>query len=312
MKTLLVYLAMGIARLIAWMPLSVAHALGTGFGYLNWRLNNRRTKISRTNIQLCYPQLSDNDRESLVKQSMIESGKTVFEAGMTWFCPLEKVDHLITRVTGMEHLQKALDDDKGIILILPHHGTWEILNHFLRHHLYMYAMYKPAKIKVLDRWIYRSRSRVKVGLIPANVSGVKTLHRVLREKAVVAVLPDQEPGPKSGVFAPFFGEQAWTGKLVNNLASTHPAALLSMYARRSDNGGYEVIIKPAPETIRDKDPVIAATAMNASIEECINECPAMYQWNYARFKTRPEGKEKLYRFKRKHRKAQKAQARIAT
>ena len=113
MKTLLIYFAMGIARVIAWMPLSVAHALGAGFGWLSWRRNNRRTKISRTNIQLCYPHLSASESEALVKQSMIESGKTLFEAGMTWFWPLEKVDRLITRVTGMEHLQKALDEKQG-------------------------------------------------------------------------------------------------------------------------------------------------------------------------------------------------------
>lgn len=303
MKTFLVYLAIGFARLLAWMPPAAVHAIGAGFGYLGWWLNSRRTKISRTNIQLCYPQLSDGDRESLVKQSMIETGKTLFEVGMLWFWPLEKVDRLITRVTGMEYLQRAIDENQGIILILPHHGTWEILTHFLRHQSYACViMYKPAKIKVLNRWICRSRSRVRAGLIPASITGIKTLHRVLKEKAIVAVFPDQEPGSRSGVFAPFFGEPAWTGRLINSLARAHPAALLSMYARRIGSGDYEIIIKPASGMIRDKDPVVAATAVNASIEECVNECPSMYQWSYARFKTRPEGKEKLYRFKRKVRK----------
>jgi len=215
--------------------------------------------------------------------------------GVSWMWPIDKVQKLITQVEGLEHLEKALEDKNGIILIAPHLGNWEVLNHFFRQYLFMTVMYKPAKIPALDNFIFSTRKRVDVGLVPADRSGVESLFSLLADKGVVAVLPDQEPGKKSGVFAPFFGQSALTGKLIGELANNTSAYLLCCYAKRLDDGNFAVVLKPAQEGIRNTDEVAAATALNLSIEECINDCPEQYQWNYKRFRRRPEGRSKLYK-----------------
>ena len=97
------------------------------------------------------------------------------------------------------------------------------------------------------------------------------------------------------MFAPFFGQTALTGKLIGELANNTPAALLCCYAKRLDDGSYGVVVKPAHSEIRNTDPVAAATALNASIEDCINDCPAQYQWNYKRFRPQPEGRSNFYK-----------------
>lgn len=293
MKNLVVYLGIGLIRLVSFLPLPAAHALGTAMGKLMWFTDNAR--VAKINLRLCYPDLSEDQVDQLARESLIALGKTFAEMGMSWMWPIDKVQKLITQVEGLEHLEKALEDKNGIILIAPHLGNWEVLNHFFRQYLFMTVMYKPAKIPALDNFIFSTRKRVDVGLVPADRSGVESLFSLLADKGVVAVLPDQEPGKKSGVFAPFFGQPALTGKLIGELANNTSAYLLCCYAKRLDDGNYAVVLKPAQEGIRNTDEVVAATALNLSIEECINDCPEQYQWNYKRFRRRPEGRSKLYK-----------------
>jgi Kdo2-lipid IVA lauroyltransferase/acyltransferase len=292
-KNLVVYLGIGLIRLVSFLPLPAAHALGAAIGKLLWFTDGSR--IAKINLRLCYPDLSEDKIEQLARESLIALGKTFAEMGMSWMWPIPKVQKLITEVEGLEHLEKALADKNGIILIAPHLGNWEVLNHFFRQYLFMTVMYKPAKIPALDNFIFSTRKRVDVGLVPADRGGVESLYKLLEDKGVVAVLPDQEPGLKSGVFAPFFGQPALTGKLIGELANNTQASLLCCYAKRLGDGSYGVVVKPAHNDIRNTDEVAAATALNNSIEECINDCPEQYQWNYKRFRRQPEGRSNFYK-----------------
>ncbi len=295
MKNAAVYLVIGVIRLVSFLPLPAAHALGTLIGLGLWHSRSGAAKVAMVNLALCFPDYDEKKIAQQAKKSLIALGKTYAETGMSWMWPIPKVHKLITKVEGMEHLEKALIDEQGIILIAPHLGNWEILNHFFRQHLFMTVMYKPSKIPALNTFIFNTRKRVDVGLVPADRKGVLSLFKLLKKKGVIAVLPDQEPGLSSGVFAPFFGQPALTGKLIGDLAKKTPACLLCCYAKRLPDGSYGVVLKPANEDIRNEDPIVSATALNQSIEDCILDCPEQYQWNYKRFRIQPEGRSSFYR-----------------
>ncbi|UZE97372.1 lysophospholipid acyltransferase family protein [Alkalimarinus alittae] len=294
MKSFIVSIGICAIWLIALLPLSIAHKLGAFIGWILWITNSKKRKISEVNLRLCFPDYSDDEINRIVKKSLKALGKTYTEMGMSWMWPIPKVHKLITHIEGEEYLQQALDENNGIILIAPHLGNWEILNHFFRTYLFMTVMYKTAKIPKLDKFIFDTRKRVDVGLVPADREGVMSLYKILENKGVVAVLPDQQPRIKSGVFAPFFGQKALTGKLIGEMASTTPAYLLCCYAKRMSDGRYSVVLKPANDLVRDPDPAIAATALNKSIEQCILDCPEQYQWSYKRFRTQPETNINFY------------------
>ena len=294
MKSAAVYLMIGLIRLVSFLPLRGAHGLGWLIGVTMWYSRGGSAKVVMRNLELCFPEQTLQQRKQMAKDSLIALGKTYAEMGMSWMWPIPKVNKIITQVEGLEHLQQALDDKNGIILIAPHLGNWELLNHFFRQYLFMTVMYKAPKIKALNDFIISSRKRVDVGLVPANKDGVLALFKLLYDKGVIAVLPDQEPSLKSGVFAPFFGQQALTGKLIGELARKTPAYLLCCYAKRLENGHYGVVLKPASETIRSEDLQVSAAALNKDIEECILDCPEQYQWVYKRFRKQPEGMPKLY------------------
>lgn len=295
-KNAAVSLGIGLIKLVALLPLPMARALGTGIGRLLWITNSGTAKVTKINLGICFPELSEDERRAMAKKSLIAQGQTYTEMGVSWEWPIPKVQKLITETTGMEYLQQALDDKQGLIIAVPHLGNWEILSHYLRQYLFMTAMYKSAKIPVLDNYIFKTRKRVDVDLVPAGRAGVEALYRTLNDKGVVAVLPDQEPGKKSGVFVPFFGQNALTSKLVGELASNHPdVPVLCCYAKRLEGGGYSVTIRPAREEVRSSDPVISATALNHDVEDCIRDCPEQYQWGYKRFRRQPKGRSLIYK-----------------
>lgn len=295
MKAFAIKIIIGIIRLVSFLPLPAAHGLGRMIGLGMWFSGGSTSKVANRNLQICFPNENQEQRDLKAKNSLIALGKTYAEMGMSWMWPIPKVYKLITQVEGMEYLQQALKDKNGIILIAPHLGNWEILNHFFRQHLFMTVMYKPTKIPTLNKFIYETRKRVDVGLVPADKDGVHALFKLLDDKGVIAVLPDQEPSRKSGVFAPFFGQTALTGNLIGDLARQTPAYLLCCYAKRLDDGNYGVVLKPASENIRNKDLVESATALNQSIEDCILDCPEQYQWGYKRFRRQPDGQPYLYK-----------------
>lgn len=296
MKTLLTYIAIVIIQLVAFLPLPVSRFLGASMGRLLWALNSSMAKVSRVNIQRCFPDYSPQQVDQLAKQSLIETGITLFEIGMCWVWPPAWALKRITKVTGEEHLHDALAKNEGIMIIAPHLGNWEILNHYFRQHTEMTVMYKAAKVPVFDDWMQRVRKRTGVFLVPADKQGVMALFDLLKNNKLIAVLPDQEPSRKSGVFAPFYAQTALTGKLIGDLAIKHPESpMLCCYAKRMADGNYEVVFKPAKEEVRNADPEASAIALNQSIEACVSDCPEQYQWSYKRFRIQPEGKSLLYK-----------------
>jgi KDO2-lipid IV(A) lauroyltransferase len=116
---------------------------------------------------------------------------------------------------------------------------------------------------------------------------------VLKKGQVVTILPDQVPA--NGVFAPFFGQSAYTDILIPRLVRKSGARVICAYVKRlGTSGNFEVIFKPADDSVYNAELGIAAAAVNRSIENCVNELPEQYQWEYKRFRVRPEGNERVY------------------
>jgi len=297
LKSTFVYIGIALIKLLSLLPLSVSQGFGGLIGRLMWLFKTSGTNVARINIRHCYPNKTPDELDHLARKSMIAYGKTIGEMGMSWNWPIDGVKKKITQVEGLSYLTDALESEKGVLLIAPHHGNWEILNHFFSQYFCMTIMYKPAKIKALDDYILKTRKRIKVNLAPANRRGVAMIFKSIKKGEVVAILPDQEPTENSGVYAQFFNQTALTGKLVCQIANKTEANLLCCYAKRLDDGTYCAMIKLANESIRNKDELIAANALNKDVEMCISDCPEQYQWVYKRFTWQPSGRSNFYRKK---------------
>lgn len=279
----------GLYTLVSLLPLSVIQWLGRRIGDVMHLTNSRAYQTTAANITLCFPELDKSAQQQLIKKSLQATGQTILETGACWKWSLDKCASLIRHVEGEALFAERVADERGLILLMPHLSTWEILHPVLTKHTAFTAMYKPPKIRPLDSWMQAVRNRTSAVMVPANRKGVMELIKALKAGKTVVVLPDQEPERESGNFAPFFGIDALTITLIHGLATKSNAQLLLVNAKRlPDAKGFDVQFVDA-NTVNCESQLESLTAMNALIEKAVRDIPEQYQWEYKRFKRRPDG-----------------------
>jgi KDO2-lipid IV(A) lauroyltransferase len=284
-----------ILAFIALLPLRLTQALGSLLGRWMMRQDSKMVRITRRNIAVCFPELDQQQQTALVHDSMIETGKTLLEMGMSWLWPVSLTLSKVKGVYGEELISDSLGKGKGVIMIAPHLGNWEILNLYLGSRYPLTAMYKPPKLKLMDDLIKKMRARVGTRMAPASKTGVMMVLKSLKRGEVVGILPDQKPEAGSGVFVPFFGVEAYTMRLVSQLAKREETVAVCAYAERLPKGrGYKIYIREVDPRLYGPDLPESMAAMNRSIEACVRAIPDQYQWEYTRFDRRPEGQPPIY------------------
>ncbi len=287
-----IFLIKTFVSLLALFSLRNNHRLGSVIGWLLSIFPNRNLHVTTTNIQLCFPEMDSAQQQQLVKRSLIELGKTLTEISPIWQWDKNKLFQTIKDVQGEELLQQALKDGKGVILAAPHLGCWELLAHYLASKYPTTCMYQKPKITQLHSIIKEGRQRFGAKLVPTDNQGIRAMLKALKNNELVCILPDQEPSEGNGVFAPFFGIQAYSMILISRFAKKTEATVLSIYGKRLAHGeGYEIVFKPL-DKINSGTLEESVTYLNSKIEKCINDIPEQYQWSYKRFRRQPAIKDK--------------------
>ena len=266
-------------------------------GYFAWWFSSDAKRITRRNLALCFPEKTEKERDALARASIIETAKIACELGRIWLRPVNEVLTSVRSVSGQEHLLSGLARKKGVIVLAPHLGNWELCGLHLDRCAQTTYLYKPPKLAGFESAMVSYRARAGAHLAPTSRKGIAMLVKALERGEIVGILPDQEPALDSGVFAPFFGLPALTMTLVAKLASRTGAAVVVMYAQRLPAGkGFVIKIVPAGAEVADMDVNLAAAGLNKVVERCVRELPTQYQWEYRRFKHQPDNsKNALYR-----------------
>ncbi len=284
-------LAECLLRICAVLPLGALQALGRAAGRALRRGGGRARRTTERNIRTCFPRLSEAEVDALARDSLGQSVCTALEAGKAWLPPIAKTLALVRRAEGHGEFRAATESGRGVILLAPHLGNWEIYGLFASAGVPSTFMFQPPRRAGLAPLLAAGRSRGGLRLAPADRGGVARLLAALRRGELVGLLPDQVPADSGGVFAPFFGEPALTMTLAGRLAVRTGARVFCGFARRLPRGGgFEAVFMPA-EGVADEDPAASAAALNRAVERCARAAPAQYHWEYKRFRRRPDDAE---------------------
>jgi len=281
---------------MAILPLRVSQWLGRFLGKCLFKASNSRAhQVSKANIDSCYHHLSASERETLLASSLQHTGMSYAEMGMSWLWPTSMSLATVVSVTGEDVLQRAFARGKGVIIIAPHIGNWEVLNLYASQHYAITVLYKPPKLKFFDWLINKMRKRLGGDMAPANAQGVRKLLKKLKANNVIAILPDQEPAVGSGQFSNFFGRPAYTMTLLSQLAAKTKCQVISGVAVRQTEGrGFAIEFRELDFPLPAGDLNESLNCLNQSIEAIVQRSPEQYQWEYKRYKRSPEGVAKLY------------------
>lgn len=271
--------------LLARLPLSTLHRLGSLLGWAIYLLSGRYAERLRDNLGHAYDGMAETEFRKLLRASVAEAGKSVAELPWIWRRSLTELTGKVRQYHGMEHVERARAAGKGLIYLTPHMGCFEILALYMAIQAPLTVMYRPARLAWLDRVMREGRQRGQVTLARTDIGGVRAMFKTLKRGDSIGLLPDQVPGNGEGEWAEFFGRQAYTMTLVGRLAESSGATVLMSYAIRLPEGaGYDLYFEPLE--LNSSEPV--ALQINRALEKVVRTCPSQYLWSYNRYKV-PSG-----------------------
>lgn len=263
--------------------LKILQSLGRFLGMLAFALNTRMKKVTKVNLQICFPELSEQELLALTRSSLQATAQVLTEASILAGRTENIISKYITRVKGEEVFKQK--NSKGVLLLVPHFGNWEFINLFVSHEYNMQALYAPPKQNYMLRPLLAFRKKHGGELYPATAFGVRQVLKALKQGRIVGLLPDQVPERKAGLHVPFFGVPALTMTLVARLIQRTGAQVVFGYARRLPEAeGFELVFSAAESAVYDTNEYISLSAINAGIEKIVSLHREQYQWEYKRFK----------------------------
>lgn len=277
--------AMAVARLIVFLPYAWQMFIGRRIGDVAHLLIASRRHVVDVNLRMSFPEWDEDTHRRKVREHFQSAGMGLVETFICWWAS----DHFVQRLAhyeGLEHLQDALAQGRGVILLSAHFTSLELGVRMSSLQASVTAMYRPPNNPVIDHIMRSSRERI-VGKDVIPKSEIRGLLRALRKGEAVWYAPDQSASRKLGAEIPFFGQPAITHLATSRLAKMSKAPVVPFFTlRRQDGSGYRVIVQPALKDFPSEDETADALRVNQIIEAQVREAPTQYFWLHKRFKLR--------------------------
>lgn len=286
-----VYLVVRVLiAIVGAIPLAISERIAWVLAWLFTHVIRIRYRVADENLRHSFPELTPSERRAVIFRmwhhlfllilEIVHTSKTVKEENWRQFVELRNVRPLV----------KTLLEDRPVILVTGHFGNFEFGGYMLG--LLGFPTYTVARNldnPFLDRYLAQFRSEKGQYLIPKN-GGAEQIQEVMRRGGTVAVLADQDAGPK-GCFVDFFGRSASAYKAMALLALQYDAIMAVVYVRRLEKplhfemGMVDLL---DPRQVTDSNPVRFITQWYTShLENVIRVAPEQYWWIHRRWKSQP-------------------------
>jgi KDO2-lipid IV(A) lauroyltransferase len=273
---------LGLFRLFEPLPYPVLTAIGRTLGALLRRLPLGFVRVARVNLKLCLPALADSNREQLLNLHFHSLGIALMETAMAWWSSDARIRSL-TQMDGLEHLEHAQAQGRGVLLLSAHFTTLEIGARAICARLPGNIMYRPASNPVMGFFLARNRARRAKRAIRRD--DIRVLVGALKAGEFVWYAPDQSYRKKGAQLVKFFGVPCASNTATSRLAKMTDAVVLPYFPERlPNNAGYRITIQPPLENFPSDDAVADAEQFHHAIEAHIARVPEQYLWIHRRFK----------------------------
>ncbi|PRH81401.1 LpxL/LpxP family Kdo(2)-lipid IV(A) lauroyl/palmitoleoyl acyltransferase [Arenimonas caeni] len=285
------WLAIGLGWTVARWPWWLQRRAGPVLGRALMHLLGSRRRVADTNLRICFPELDDAARAHLLRRNFESLGLGLFEFLRAWWGRLAPVDRGC-EISGLDHLEAARADGRGVILVSAHFTTLEVCLRLLCQHIELGAMYRPHEQAALEWAVKRGRLRHAKAMFARDE--LRPAIRHLKQGGVLWFAPDQETRRGESVFVPFFGQPAWSLTSTHQLARLGGAAVLPLFHERLDDGRYRLEIGAPLDGFPTRDATADTARIMATLEGLIRRRPDQYLWLHQRFKRQPDGSRRRY------------------
>lgn len=279
--------------LAAWVPWPLQRLLGNGFGDLTWALLRSRRRVTLRNVELCFPGWSPERQREVARDCFRSAGIAIFESSRAWW----RSPAMLARrfdIRGQEHVQAALAQGKGVLILGAHFMHLEITGAAYSSLQPLDVIYRPQNNPAIEAFVHWRRTRIYTWQIDRR--DIRTIFRALKANHVVWYTGDQDFGMKHAAFVPFFGVPAATVTAASRFARANGSVAIPADFRRDDRTGrYTIELSPPLADFPTASEEADAQTMNRQIEAGILKAPGQYMWFHRRFKSRPPGVPDRYR-----------------
>lgn len=284
------------SQLLAILPLWLVAAISGPLSTLGWWLAKSRRRVALTNLRLCFPQLTEGEREVIARRHFRAYMQAALEHGFLWNASGARIRDYVSLHDEREWRRfREGDDQKPVIWLCPHFIGLDAAAIRISVDTSGCSIYSEQSNPDLDQMMLAGRTRFGQSKIIARTEGVKPIIRAMKSGLPFYYLPDMDFGARDSVFVPFFGVKAATITGVSRLAKLTGAAVVPVIATQRPKGaGYDVRFYPAWDNFPSGDDEADARRVNAFIEDRVRENIPQYLWTHKRFKTRPPNEPGVY------------------
>ena len=249
--------------LVASLPLWLGYWLAEVFAEAHYRLFPSRRHGALANLASILPGASRRERSRVVRRMMANYNKMLFE-----FFRLPHLERreLLARleVVGREHLERAVERGRGVVITCTHVGNWELAAVALAH--WGYTLHAVAGVQ-LHRWLTTAVRETKSELAIHTVSpedGFRKLIRALEHNDLVALMVDGDIY-RHGTRVEMFGRETRFPAGPAVLSQRTGAPIICGFCERLPHGRFRIVVEPPllPEQFEDTEALHAAVAAHS-------------------------------------------------
>ena len=288
------YAGVALLKILSLLPYKLLVSIGYGLGFIAARLPGDRNRVVKTNLQLCFPDLNENEINDLSKKHWRLLGRSLVEKSIIWLGSENQLSRMIEVRSAID-----LTTRKPRILVNMHFTGIEgsiILSALAKRMNWprTSGFFQRMKNPFFNQKIIAWRNRFGGNSIDRQ-GNAKTIIREIRNGDFIIIAPDIDLGLKDSEFVPFFGIQTNTITTISRLAAITGADVCMMVTSlKEDESGYLCEISKPLENFPGVDPKTDTARLNQYFEKEIRLRPAEYYWVHKRFKNRPHDEANPY------------------
>ena len=269
-----------------------ASAIGESIGTLGYRPLGIRRAVVERQVSAAFPGLTQPEVERIARASYASLGRTTIETTLLPTYSREQVLELVESTEGWGHVDRALAEGRGLMIVTGHLGNWELGGSYLAARgIPLEAVARRMENPLFDAYLTETRRRIGMTVIH-DADAVRRVPRAMREQHAVAFLVDQGAVGLASTWVPFFGRYAKTPRGPAVFALRLKTPLLFACALRQPDGRFVIHFEPVPvETTgtldADVDRIVAS--YTSTLERWVRRAPEQYFWHHRRWKHQRPG-----------------------
>lgn len=288
MKQLVEYILLRfLCSTVKALPVSFSLKVGRFLGIASSRFFKKRVGLAYNNLENAFgDRLTHKERIRIIHDLLGFLGEAFVESIIV---TQKDIEENIT-IENFEHITDALKLKKGVIILGPHFGPWELASYALGSNISDAAtIYKPLKNRYINNYIIGTRKKIVHLELISDKNALRPVLGKLRQGNAVVILFDQNAG-KKGIPATFFGKTAPTYPTPAALALQTGSPVIPAHIEK-DNGfrKFRIVFgKPFPlisTSNREKDLLANTQQYNDYLEALVRRDPARwFGWLHNRWK----------------------------